>query len=196
MVKNQSDSIQFNPFLFNPRLQSEWLQDQNYSVWINPSSNWIVENLPMNKIHFCKVSEKNSIWTNPNHSEICLLIFRNDSEKRFEFCSMQIGFKSIWLNPIYSGSIWGFNPNESDPFQNLFPNYSKSFWNNTNNVLNFVWCKLVEINLIQYNPIRFNRRFQSEWLRDQNYSVWINPSSDWIRFIRRIELLRIFQWIK
>ena len=153
MVKNQSDSIQFNPFLFNPRLKCEWLEDQNYSVWINPCSNWFVENLPMNKINFCKVSEKNSIWTNPNHSEICLLIFRNDSEKRFEFCSMPIGFKSIWLNPIHSGSIWGFNPNECEQFRNLIPNYPKSFSKNTTNVLNFVWFKLVKLNLIQYNPI-------------------------------------------
>ena len=65
---------------------------------------------------------------NPNESKPFQNLFPNHLEsfrtnpKNFSISFDEIGPKSIPLDPIHSASVQGINPNESEPFKNLFPN--------------------------------------------------------------------------
>ena len=82
---------------------------------------WILFNANTSKINLIQSNsfrfnlrlQSKRIWAIFKYVSELFIIFWIESEKRFEFCSMKISLKSIWFHPIHSGSIWGFNPNES-----------------------------------------------------------------------------------
>ena len=78
------------------------------------------------------------------------------------------------------------NQNYSDSFRYLHPSQCESFWTNPENVLYLVWWKTVKY---RSNLIRFNPRQQSEWIRVnpkpsfQSESIRVNPRSEWFGII-------------
>ena len=95
------------------------------------TKNQITKNLSLAKVRIRIQPER--IRVIPSNSEICFQIILNQSKKLFGTRSMQIGYKSILLDPINSSSIrdinlnksdWAqiylnriFNPNQSEPFR-------------------------------------------------------------------------------
>ena len=112
-----------------------------FSTRMNPSSYWFKTDFQ---------SESFRPWINSN---------RKLSLDYFGF---------IRIEP-YTLSDWNSsrtNQSYSEPFQNLFPNHSKSFRINPKNVLYLGWCKLVknQSDLFQFNPNESEPSFRSKWI--------------------------------